>query len=72
MCEPYDPTPHLSMHVVRQHVGNVDVSVEDVVELEVVVILPEGIHQRLAHLQPAHVEQELQDGEDRHVDLETG
>lgn len=37
---------------------------------EVVVVLPEWVHEGLADLEPAHVEEELEDGEDGDEDLD--
>ena len=45
-------------------------SVDEVVELEVVVVLPEGIDERLRHFEPPDEEDELQDEEERRVEVE--
>ena len=45
-------------------------SVDEVVELEVVVVLPEGIDERLRHFEPTDEEDELEDEEERRVEVE--
>lgn len=41
-------------------------------ELEIVVVRSEGVQQRLGHLEPADVEEELKKGEDRDVEIDAG
>ena len=38
--------------------------VNEVVDLEILIVLPERIQQRLCNLDPAHVAQELKDGKE--------
>ena len=40
------------------------------VQLEVLVVVAEGIDQLLGHLEQAHVEEELEDGEDGNVEVD--
>ena len=44
-----------------------EVSVDDVVDLKVLVVIAERVEQRLCHLDPAHVAEELDDGEEGDV-----
>ncbi len=60
--------PHLHFRVVDDHVGDLEVPVDEVVDLEVLVVVAEGIEQRLRHLDPPLVADELEDGEEGHVD----
>ena len=48
---------------------HLQVPVYQPVHLEVIVILSEGIYQNLGDLEPAHVEEELQEGEDGNVEI---
>ena len=50
--------------------AHLDVSVDEVVELEVVVVLPEGIDERLRHFEPTDEEDELENEEERRVEVE--
>ena len=50
--------------------AHLDVSVDEVVELEVVVVLPEGIDERLRHFEPPDEEHELEDEEEGRVEVE--
>ena len=43
--------------------------VNQVIDLEILVVLAEGIEQRLRHFDPAHVAEKLQDGEERDVEV---
>ena len=45
-------------------------SVYQPVEFKVFVVVPEGVDQLLCDLEEAHVEEELQDGEDGNVEVE--
>lgn len=60
----------LVMHFVDDHVRDLQIAVDDPVHLEVVVVLAEGVDERLGHLEPAHVEEELERGEDRKVHVD--
>ena len=44
--------------------------VDEPVELEVLVVVAEGIDQLFGHLEQAHVEEELEDGEDGNVEVD--
>ena len=46
-----------------------EVSVDDVIELKVVVIVTERIYEALGYFQPAKVEDELNDCEEREVEI---
>ena len=46
-----------------------EVPVNDVVDLKVLVVVPKRIEQRLCHLNPAHVAEELDDGEEGDVNI---
>ena len=48
---------------------NLQVPVYQPVHLEVIIVLSKGIYQDLGHLEPAHVEEELQEGEDGNVEI---
>ena len=50
--------------------SHLDVPVDEVVELEVVVVLPEGIDERLRYFEPPDEEDELEDEEERRVEVE--
>ncbi len=62
------------VHLVHDEVRDLQVPVYDPVCVKVVVVLPEGVDERLRHLEPPHVEEELEEGEDGHhqVDLVPG
>ena len=45
-------------------------SVDEVVELEVIVVLSEGIDERLRHFEPPDEEHELKDEEERRIEVE--
>ena len=57
-------------HYRAGHLAHLDVSVDEVVELEVVVVLPEGIDERLRHFEPTDEEDELENEEERRVEVE--
>ena len=46
-----------------------EVSVDDVIKLKVVVIITERIDEALGYFEPAKVENELNDGEEREVEI---
>ena len=46
-----------------------EVSVDDVIELKVVVIVTERIDEALGYFKPTKVEDELDDGEEREVEI---
>ena len=49
--------------------GGLDSPVEQIVDLEVVIVLPERVVERLGHTQPAEVEEELDGHEDWVVEV---
>lgn len=49
--------------------AHLNVPVDEPVDLKVVVVLPKRVDQGLGHLEPAHVEEELQHGEDGDVEI---
>ena len=57
-------------HAGHLDLAHLDVSVDEVVELEVVVVLPEGIDERLRHFEPTDEEDELENEEERRVEVE--
>ena len=46
-----------------------EVPVNDVVDLKVLVVVPEWVEEHLCHLDPAHVAEELDDGEEGDVNI---
>ena len=50
--------------------SHLDVSVDEVVKLEVVVVLAEWIDERLRHFEPPDEEHELEDEEEGRVEVE--
>ena len=57
-------------HAMISRFAHLDVSVDEVVELEVVVVFPEGIDERLRHFEPTDEENELENEEERRVEVE--
>ena len=49
--------------------GHLKVPVDQKVTLEVIIILAKRVDQSFGHLEPAHVEEELQEGEDGNVEI---
>ena len=49
--------------------SNLEVSVNEVVDLKVFIVIAPRIEERFRNLDPTHVTDELQDGEDRNVDI---
>lgn len=45
-------------------------TVEEVIRVKVIVIIAKGVQERLGHFEPAHVEDELQEGEDWKVQVD--
>ena len=48
---------------------DLEVSVDDVIELKVVVVITERIDEALGYFKPTKVEDELDDGEERKVEI---
>ena len=48
---------------------NLEISVDEIVDLEVFVVIAPRIEKGLCNLNPTHVPDELEDGEDRNVDV---
>ena len=49
--------------------AHLEVPVNHVVDLEVLVVVAEGVEQRLRHLDPAHVAEQLYEGEEGEVEV---
>ena len=60
---------HVSVCQVYDQVGDLQVPVYQIVYIEVFVVISERIQQLLSHLDPAHVADELDDGEEGEVDI---
>lgn len=45
-------------------------AIKELQRLKIIVIIAEGVEEGLCHLEPAHIEDELQQGEDRHVEID--
>ena len=50
-------------------IGYLEVSVNKPVHIEVVIILSEGIDQHFCNLEPSHVKEELEEGEDWEIEV---
>ena len=57
------------LNSLKQNVLNLEISVDEIIDLKVLIVIAPRIEQRLCHLDPTHVTDELQDGEDRNVDV---
>ena len=66
------PTKSCCVAAVKRAVAptHLDVSIDEVVEFEVVVIFTEGVDERLSHFEPPNEEHELQHEEKRRVEVE--
>ena len=60
---------HVSVCQVYDQVGDLQVPVYQIVYIEVFVVISERVQQLLSHLDPAHVADELDDGEEGEVDI---
>ena len=56
---------HVSRVTCHTDCGHLHVTVDEPVQLEVIIVLAEGVDQGLGHLEPAHEEGELQREEHR-------
>ena len=55
--------------ILRENVIHLDVSVDQPVELEILIVITEGIDQLFGNFQKSHVEEELEDGVDGDVEV---
>ena len=55
---------------ITDDVRNLKIAIHNPIDLKIIVIISEWINQLLGHLQPAHVEEELQSSEDWEVHID--
>ena len=48
---------------------NLEVSVNEIIDLEVFVVISPRVEQRLSHFDPSHVTDEFEDGKNRNVNV---
>ena len=53
--------------IIHNMIRDLEVAVDDVVDVNVRIIIPERVQQRVGNLDPAHVCDKLHDGEEWHL-----
>ncbi len=53
----------------EEHIENLEVSIDEIVNLEVLIIISPRVEQGLGHLDPSHVTNEFKDGKNRNVNV---
>ena len=59
----------LCVHLIHNEISYLQVPVNQPVHLEVIIIFTKWVYQSLRHLEPAHVEEELEEGEDWNIEV---
>jgi hypothetical protein len=55
--------------MINEHIENLEVSIDEIVNLEVLIIISPRVEQGLSHLDPSHVTDEFKDGKNRNVNV---